>query len=202
MAFRSMEQPKRRISLMGLIDVIFLLLIFFLVTSIVQPGMQEHEVRLPTPTNERGKANVLIQIVEPDQFVYLDWVNMPELIPATYINQPALAGNTVCSKLKNDDSLLIGKTKLHAAITAMFRRLLALEKADPRRMATCQILVRSPGDLPYSTTIELLDFIQDESERLGLEGVSYCTTEGDRGSLPTGGFTYVDATTTLEIRFR
>ena len=51
----------------------FLLLLFFLVTSLVaQLTQQEQKLSIPTPENKPGRAQILIQFLSENEFLYID----------------------------------------------------------------------------------------------------------------------------------
>ncbi|MFQ5637748.1 MAG: biopolymer transporter ExbD [bacterium] len=73
MAFRKLKQENRRLTLLSLIDLIFILLIFFVITSVmVRMTTGETNLYIPTPKNEPGEAQVLIQIIDEDSYLWLD----------------------------------------------------------------------------------------------------------------------------------
>ncbi len=73
-ASRRTKRPKRKLMLFPLMDMFFILLLFFLVTS----GITHHPpaeaqgflVRTPKPTV--GEAQILLQVVSADSLVWLD----------------------------------------------------------------------------------------------------------------------------------
>jgi biopolymer transport protein ExbD len=72
---RKISQKNRRKNsgLMSLIDVVFLLLIFFLVVSVfVNSEVKEYSVNVSTPINEEGMANILIQITDNGDYYFMD----------------------------------------------------------------------------------------------------------------------------------
>ncbi len=64
---------KKAVGLMSLVDVVFLLLVFFLVVSIfVNSEQNEFAVRVGTPEEIEGEANILIQVTADGNFFFID----------------------------------------------------------------------------------------------------------------------------------
>lgn len=73
MAFKQYDTKKKRPQLIALIDMAFILLLFFLVSSLVaQLTKREQKLSLPTPENKSGRAQILIQLLDKNNFIYLD----------------------------------------------------------------------------------------------------------------------------------
>jgi len=73
MAFRRIPNERRKIQLVSLIDLIFILLIFFIITSImIKLTKGESRLYIPTPVNEPGEAQILIQILDEDHYLWID----------------------------------------------------------------------------------------------------------------------------------
>jgi len=73
LAFKKLNKHKQQMELVSLIDMIFILLVFFLVTSfVIRMPLQERKLYLPTPQNKLGRAQILIQFVDEDQCFWLD----------------------------------------------------------------------------------------------------------------------------------
>ncbi|TDI85356.1 MAG: hypothetical protein E2O78_04695, partial [Caldithrix sp.] len=73
MAFRKLTQAHRKIQLVSLIDLIFILLIFFIISSVmIKLTRAEAKLYIPTPKNEPGEAQILIQIIDQDRYLWID----------------------------------------------------------------------------------------------------------------------------------
>ncbi|MFO7890259.1 MAG: biopolymer transporter ExbD [bacterium] len=73
MAFKKRFKIKESIELVSLIDMIFILFIFFLVSSyVIQTPPQERGLFLPTPKNQPGTAQILVQIIDSNTIFWLD----------------------------------------------------------------------------------------------------------------------------------
>lgn len=73
MAFKRFKRPKRDIQLVSFMDMIFILLIFYLVTSYVaQAKFKEKKFFFPTPRYELGRAEIFIQWINPNQIFWID----------------------------------------------------------------------------------------------------------------------------------
>ena len=73
MAFKKKRRPKERVELVSLIDMVFILLVFFLVTSfVIRMPIQERSVSIPTPENKLGRAQIVIQYIDEERVFWLD----------------------------------------------------------------------------------------------------------------------------------
>ena len=73
MAFKDKKTPKERIELVSLIDMVFILLVFFLVTSFaIRLPLQERSLSIPTPDNRLGRAQIMIQFIDENRVFWLD----------------------------------------------------------------------------------------------------------------------------------
>ena len=73
MAFKKKPPDNRKIQMVSLIDLIFILLLFFIITSVmVKLTLGESKLYIPTPTNEPGEAQILIQIIDENRYLWLD----------------------------------------------------------------------------------------------------------------------------------
>lgn len=73
MAFKNKTIQKERLELVSLIDMIFILLVFFLVTSfVIRMPLQERSLHVPTPENTVGRAQIVVQFVDEENVFWLD----------------------------------------------------------------------------------------------------------------------------------
>ncbi|RKY75482.1 hypothetical protein DRQ07_11835, partial [candidate division KSB1 bacterium] len=73
MAFKSIRKKKEKIELVSLIDLLFILLVFFLVTSfVVRLPLQERNISIPTPENKPGRAQIVIQLIDNNFIFWID----------------------------------------------------------------------------------------------------------------------------------
>jgi biopolymer transport protein ExbD len=150
MAFRKIIFHERRVPLVSLIDLIFILLIFFVVTSIMTPlNKEEARLYLPTPKNEPGEAQILIQILDGDRYLWMDHTAIDTLNRYSYLfkNSDAPA---------NKVDLLLSKMTLNAE--GLFERLAKLKEA----LAMLErkeyfILIRCPEQFPYFYATNIME---------------------------------------------
>jgi len=73
MAFKNKTGQKEKVELVSLIDMIFILLVFFLVTSfVIRMPLQERSLHIPTPENTVGRAQIVVQLIDEDRVFWLD----------------------------------------------------------------------------------------------------------------------------------
>lgn len=73
MAFNKYDMGRKKPQMLSLIDMAFILLLFFLVTSMVaQMTREEQKLAVPTPENKPGRAQILVQFVDENGFLFLD----------------------------------------------------------------------------------------------------------------------------------
>ena len=140
--------------MVSLIDLIFILLIFFIITSIlVRMSDGEARLYLPTPKNEPGEAQILIQIVDNDEYVWLDHTAIDTLYH--YMDEGSVRFGTA-GKL----SLLLDKMRVNAA--ELNRRFELLKKASLAKPVNDYfVLVRCPEDKPYTYATDIIEKVAD-----------------------------------------
>lgn len=73
MALRRYRRSRRKLMLFPLMDMFFILLLFFLVTSGFSPDPpEERGTFISTPNPALGEAQILLQVVSPDSSIWLD----------------------------------------------------------------------------------------------------------------------------------
>lgn len=154
MAFRRLPQNNRRVQMVSLIDLIFILLLFFIVTSVlVRLTQGEARLYIPSPKNEPGEAQILIQILDSDKFLWIDYTAIDTLYRyrGRFRNQ-----NDPKAKV----GLLLQKMTLNT--NGLFERLEKL-KAESRKKRTNEyfLLIRCPDALPYSYPLKIIQTLVD-----------------------------------------
>ncbi|MBN1560488.1 biopolymer transporter ExbD [candidate division KSB1 bacterium] len=159
MTLKILAADKRKPQLHSLIDMSFILLLFFLVTSmIVQMKEKELKLSIPTPKNEPGRAQIFVQLIDEHRFLYIDqsansiveqvntnfgfqsqsWRN--ERIISRFIQERASDKNGILTKL--------------AALKDQ-----ALKNPEARFF----ILIRCPDEIPYYHIIDLVQAVAGAS---------------------------------------
>lgn len=157
MALKVKRKPKERIELISLIDMIFILLAFFLVTSfVIRMPLQERSLYLPTPENMVGRAQIMIQFIDENRVFWLDEdaASVAEEIEQNY-------GFLSPARLR--DRVL---TELIARNTISFSQL--EEKLDQLRERANQdpfsrffTLIRCPNEIPYFQVVDVIGMISE-----------------------------------------
>lgn len=150
MAFRKINHGNRKIQLVSLIDLIFILLIFFIMTSVlIKISKGEAKLYIPTPKNEPGEAQVLIQILDEDSYLWIDHTAIDTL----YRYRSRL---TDYDNVRAKVDLLLDK--LLVDTVGLNERLEGLESASSRRLnKEYFILIRCPDNLPFHYATEIVE---------------------------------------------
>jgi len=150
MAFRREIIHERRVPLVSLIDLIFILLIFFIVTSVmVRLTKGEAKLYIPIPKNEPGEAQILIQIIDGDRYLWMDHTAIDTLNRYSYLFK---SSNTPANKI----DLLLSKMTLNGE--TLFARVAKLKEAlNMIERKEYFILIRCPDRLPYFYATNIME---------------------------------------------
>lgn len=154
MAFKRISHEHRRIQLISLIDLIFILLIFFIITSIMIKLTQgEAKLYIPTPKNEPGEAQILIQILAEDSFLWIDHTAIDTLNRHSYRLSdplsPEMKVNLLLDKMTFDNSGLEKKVE-------ELKRL-----AHDRPDKDYFVMIRCPDEQPYFYATNIIEKLVD-----------------------------------------
>ena len=72
MGFRTRPEVKRQIILTSLTDMFFILLMFYLVVQSGGAQSASIKTQIKVPMSATGKVNVLLQLMRPNQYLWLD----------------------------------------------------------------------------------------------------------------------------------
>lgn len=160
MAFKKNHETRRKLKLIALIDLVFILLIFFIVTSlIVKLAEGESKLAVPTPKNEEGVAQVLIQITE-DGYVWID-DTARNIMAQDYLDSPGSVRNRIARIIADGT---VSSIEVMDRLTSLYQR------ADRNRAKIFNVIVRCPDDAPYWRVINLLERLQGGRK---LENLNY-----------------------------
>lgn len=178
MAFKSMNEEKRKPQLHSLIDMTFILLLFFLVTSMIaQLAETEQKLAIPTPENKPGRAQILIQFIDQNQLLFLDESagSIVEYVENFYgFRSEEFRKGEIIRMLLSDKRFMKSKSEL-------LRHLIALKSTVRERGESYFILIRCPDELPYYHVIDVIQTISDESNlQFGCVGGSIEDIQGAR----------------------
>ncbi|MFQ5708983.1 MAG: biopolymer transporter ExbD [bacterium] len=165
MAFRRFRSSKRKIQLISLIDLIFILLLFFIVTSVlVKISKGESKIFIPTPKNEPGEAQVLIQILDRERFLWIDYTAIDTLNRYRY-----LLSDRADSRAKLD---LIAK-KMTIDGESLTQRLKSLKRHLLRKRTDAYfVIIRCPNRLPYYLPLKIIE------QLVGIPNLEYGCVSG------------------------
>lgn len=157
MAFRKLKRQEEKIELVSLIDMIFILLVFFLVTSyVIKLPLQERSVYIPTPENVLGRAQIMIQIIHDDRFFWLDEnaANVVEQIESDY---------GYFSEKKLQDQVLSALMNRNMMDYSQMAEKIALlkERANADPNVKYFVLIRCPNEIPYAVILEVISELTD-----------------------------------------
>jgi biopolymer transport protein ExbD len=154
---RIKDTGRRRLELIPLMDMVFILLIFFLVTMFVAGlARQEQKLDIPTPKNEPGRAQIMIQLLPGGDFVWVDEgaTKIVEDVERDfgYMNPTALRERKVEEVLRrsthNRDDL---DRKLEALV----------ERANGDPNAQHFVLIRCPNEIPYYRVVDIIKVLSN-----------------------------------------
>ncbi|MCK5146185.1 biopolymer transporter ExbD [bacterium] len=157
MAFKKKNTTKEQLELISLIDMILILLVFFLVASFVmQLEDQESGLYMPTPENERGRAQIVMQLMEDGRTFWLDENAADEVANYrsrySYLPEPGLS-RKVFSLLISANTYSYGK--INEKLSGL--KLRAKDNPDENFF----VLIRCPDALPYERVINVIAQLTD-----------------------------------------
>jgi len=154
MAFRKLTQAHRKIQLVSLIDLIFILLIFFIISSVmIKLTRAEAKLYIPTPKNEPGEAQILIQIIDQDRYLWIDHSAIDTLNQRSYkLRRPLRQEEKVDLLLRR---MAINSEELKRRLTGL--RQVALARPNSGYF----ILIRCPEEKPYFYATNIIEKLVD-----------------------------------------
>jgi biopolymer transport protein ExbD len=160
-AFKRPKKPKESFELVSLIDMIFILLVFFLVTNfVIKMPLQERSLYIPTPKSETGRAQIVIQFIDGNRIFWLD-DTVSGLVSEIEENygylSPQRLRTRIVSELIRRNTISSGE--LNSKLDALRKR------ADEDPYVSYFILIRCPNDLPFARMIDIIAKISDTAYR-------------------------------------
>ena len=154
MAFKKKRRDNRKIQMVSLIDLIFILLLFFIITSVmIRLSKGESKLYIPTPKNEPGEAQILIQIIDQDTYLWLDHTAIDTLNRYRHLLGKA---NETAPKI----DLLVDKMTVSSDL--LFSRLMNLrDSSRDLRNKEYFVLIRCPNELPYYLATNIIEKMID-----------------------------------------
>ena len=165
MPFKSKIERKKKMQLISLMDVVFILLIFFLV-SIFFASLpnEERKLFIPTPKNEPGYAQVLVQLVDENSFFYIDPLITEQLVrDITQIDNQTF--KSASQRLQQKKQLIIQKNTYERfnavdGVNNLNQKLNNLvTHANNHPEEKYFVMIRCPDDMPYSSVIDVIQIL-------------------------------------------
>lgn len=132
----------------------FLLLLFFLVINLVaQLSKKEETLSIPTPKNEPGRAQILIQVIDKSNYLYMDQTvaEIVKQVKKHYGFRPQNIQNQLIIK-----SLINNKMDQRQLLNRL-SKLVAHARSHPRENSF--ILIRCPNNVYYFYIIKIIQEI-------------------------------------------
>ncbi|MBC8185180.1 biopolymer transporter ExbD [candidate division KSB1 bacterium] len=153
MAFNRLKNEKRKMQLISLMDMVFILLLFFLVTMVVaQLSKAEQKLYIPTPkNNERGRTQILIQLLEGKSILWLDRNSTP-IVEKVMHEQSYKLPNELRQEILNTllQQCVIAEYELKAKLSQL------VSNANLKPNHQYFVLIRCPDIEPYSRTVKII----------------------------------------------
>jgi biopolymer transport protein ExbD len=170
MSFKIKRSKNVPIELISLMDMTFILLIFFLVTSlnVKTLPLRERSLQIPTPENKPGRAQIVIQIIDENQLIWLD----------ESANADVTAWDKELFYLLSDQKnreivqrLIQKNTMDNAAFDLKMRGF--IHEAKMNRNKTYFTVIRCPDQIPYTAVMKIIsDLSQADNVEYGCLGGS------------------------------
>ena len=161
MAFRSIERKRRKPQWTSLIDMAFILVIFFAVTNIVvKMEKGEANVSVPLPKNQMGRAQVLIQLFgqETLQGYYFIDPTAADRVDQILNDYGYLPREQVQTKIIDYfQSRFFDKSELMQNVEDII-------KSAQSKSEEYFFLIRCPEQMPYYHVIDIIQKISKVSE--------------------------------------
>jgi biopolymer transport protein ExbD len=160
-AFKIQRKPKERIELVSLIDMVFILLVFFMVTSFaIRMPMEERGLSIPAPENALGRAQIVIQFIDENDIFWMDETSA-SVVEEIEQYFGYLSPERLKNKIIND---LIAQNRVSLQVLN--------EKINNLRMRAAQdpfarffVLIRCPNHIPYFQVIDVITKLSDTPYR-------------------------------------
>ena len=160
MAFRTQKDDFRKVQLVSLIDMIFILLVFFMVTvTVVRLTIKEQKLPVPTPVSERGRAQIVIQLLNNGEFLWLDdrATTLISKVMDTIEKRFSYLSPSELNQKKTKEALRILLKKNIFPGDQMEEKLnQLLKKANSDPSSNYFVLLRSPDEIPYYKIINII----------------------------------------------
>ena len=157
MAFEKRWIRKKEVQLVSLMDMIFNLLLFFLVTSYMAANVKtEKRFIFPTPKHDLGTAEIFVQWIDEQSVFWIDQSVSSEaqriLDQYSYL-APQDQSHSAIETLKRRNTL---------SLKQMGERILSLVgQADTEPGKKYFVLLRCPNEIPFSRVMEAVALLSN-----------------------------------------
>ncbi len=157
MPFSKEKKSKGKVELVSLIDMIFILLVFFLVTSfVIHMPLQERKLSIPTPENVMGRAQIVVQFIDEQAVLWLDPDSAP-FVEQLENEYGYLGRNELNRTILNQ--LITRFTIQHRQLSRNIESLKARAMSNPTENHF--VLIRCPDNLPYYRVVQTIAALAD-----------------------------------------
>ena len=185
MAFKRRIAGSKEAPLVSLMDMIFMLLLFFLVTSYIATNAKvEMRFVFPTPKYELGTAEVFIQWIDERSVFWIDQsesVEVQRILNETSYMTPEEQSRTAIENMQNRNRMDM------AQLALKLRSLAQTADADPGKKYF--VLLRCPNQIPYSQVLDAVARLSDTR----YNNIEYGTSGGTLDQLQLGVVESTDA---------
>jgi biopolymer transport protein ExbD len=151
-AFKKFKHTRNQLELVSFIDMIFILLVFFLLTNFaVNTTFEEKRMFIPTPKNELGRSQIVLQMMEQDQCLWLDETASNAV--SDIENQYSYLPTDQLTKIVID-ALIERNILSHAEMNRKISGIVEMANLNPQ--AAYFVLIRVPGDMPYFKVLDII----------------------------------------------
>lgn len=161
MAFKEKKKVKDRYELISFIDMIFILFVFFLVTSfVIRTPYEERGLSIPTPENTLGRAQIVIQFVDEEHVFWLD-ESASSLVKEMEDNYGYLSSQNLRKRIISE--LIAGNVIPIDVLEEKLNSLRARANENPRQKYF--VLIRCPNHIPYHRVVNVIAAVSDTEYR-------------------------------------
>ncbi len=168
MAFERRVEANRKLPLIPLFDMVFLLLLFFLVTQVMTAKTKNYQtVVMQTPENIEGEAQILLQVIDDNRYIWIDehvWRNIVKQLKAKYGAQLDGAPNrTALYRTEINNIAPLDWDGLKTQINDFKQSAAASNNMRNDELVNYYILVRCPDGFQYGKLLHIIKLMtQDE----------------------------------------
>jgi biopolymer transport protein ExbD len=151
-AFKKLRRSKKQVELVSFIDMIFILLIFFLLTNFsLGTSYEERRLFLPTPKNELGRSQIVLQVIEPNSMLWLD-----ETASSIVADIEDNLGYLSTQKLNDVILNTLIEKNTFSVLRVNQKISLIVQRADQNPQVSFFVLIRMPDEAPYYLLVDII----------------------------------------------